>query len=60
MPKFRTTTYAFWRASERMGIRPPEIPASWDEMTSYQQAMVLAYSQIREQEDAEMGGMRLF
>ena len=53
--------YAYWRASERLGIRPPEIPSSWDEMTSYQQSMVLAYSQIREEEDAQMlGGVRMF
>lgn len=60
MPKYRTTLYTYWRASERLNIRPPDIPDSWNEMTGYQQSLVLAYSQIREHEEAEEAGMRMF
>jgi len=37
-----------------MGIRPPGVKASWDEMLVINQAFLLAYGQIREYEEAKI------
>jgi hypothetical protein len=35
---------------------PPELHAqSWDEMTAHQQALLVGYNQVREDEDAKYG-----
>lgn len=36
-----------------MSIRPPDVPSSWDECNVWAQAMLIAYSQIRDYEDQE-------
>lgn len=52
MPAGRTAKYAVWRACERIGIRPPNVPACWDDIDIDPiKADVLAYSQIRDQEE---------
>jgi len=53
LPRFRTEEYAIWRACERIGIRPPDVNDGWNETDVWMQAMAIAYSQIREMEDAE-------
>lgn len=55
MPKGRSVAYAVWRACERMGIRPPYIAGEWNENTSWSQALLLAYSMIRDYEDGQSG-----
>lgn len=54
VPKGRTVAYAVFRACERFGILPPTIKPDWDEMTSDQQALLIAYNQVREHEEVEM------
>jgi len=39
-----------------LGVLPPSFKSSWDEMDAMSQAMCIAYSQIREYEEAEAGG----
>lgn len=53
LPRWRTEKYAIWLACERLDILPPDIKASWDEMNVFNQAEVIAWSQIREIEEAE-------
>lgn len=54
MLKGRTSKYAIWRACERIGIRPPSVPAAWDEIeTAPVICDILAYSQLREEEEAQ-------
>lgn len=53
LPKFRTEIYAIWRACERLSIRPPDILSDWDSCNPWAQAMLIAYSQIRDYEEQE-------
>ena len=53
LPRYRTEHYAIWRACERLGMRPPGVKENWDDTDVWTQAMSLAFSQIREREDAE-------
>jgi hypothetical protein len=53
MPQFRTEEYAIWRACERLGIRQPGVKPSWEENDVAMRETMLAYSQIREEEDNE-------
>ncbi len=53
LPSYRTGEYAIWRACERMGVRPPGMKSSWDELNNHNKATLIAYSQIREFEDNE-------
>jgi len=36
-----------------MGIRPPYINESWDDCSSWGQAQLIAYEQLRENEESE-------
>lgn len=53
MPNFRTEEYAIWRACERLGIRQPGVQDSWEKNDVAMRETILAYSQIREEEDNE-------
>ena len=53
-PPGRTGTYAAWRASERFGICPPGIKKDWNSMEMPQHAMLLAYDEIRQEEELKM------
>lgn len=48
-----------WRACERMHIIPPDCKERWDDMTETHQAMILAYCQIREHEEAKFEGEKM-
>lgn len=50
-PPNRTADYVIWAACTRLGVRPPGIPQSWDDMTSWQQALVLAFHQTADYEN---------
>ena len=54
LPEYRTQEYAVWRACERFGIRPPGVKADWDKMVPWHQMQLLAYSQIRENEEVKL------
>lgn len=41
-------------ACERFGILPPGCKERWEDMTETHQAMLLAYGQIKEYEEAEI------
>lgn len=51
LPSGRTFLYTVWTACNRIGIRPPGIPESWDECNIKQQAQILAFDLIREKEE---------
>lgn len=53
LPKWRTEKYAIWLACERFRILPPDVKASWDENNVFNQAELIAWSQIREIEEGE-------
>lgn len=53
LPKGRTTKYAIWRGCERLGILPPDCSAAWDDCSIWAQANIVAYAQVRDQEDAQ-------
>lgn len=44
--------YAIWRACERFGILPPNISSNWNTLAVEEQSDMIAYSQIREIEEA--------
>jgi len=45
-----------WRACERVGIRPPDIKESWDDLPAAVTAEILAYERIRAYEDQDERG----
>lgn len=45
--------YAKWRACERFNMLPPAIKPKWNDNSFWHQALLIAYNQIREIEDAE-------
>jgi hypothetical protein len=49
--------YAEWRACERFGILPPGVQPRWEDNHDWIQALLIAYSQIRSQEEVPMMGM---
>jgi len=51
MPKYRTERYSIWRACERFGILPPDIKNEWDNNNVECQAILIAYDQIRQNEE---------
>jgi len=57
--------FAVWEACERLGIRPPGVKASWDEMEEdiIAQSLILAFNQIRTMEEqkwqAELAGAKV-
>jgi len=53
MPKYRTEKYAIWRACERWKILPPGVKNSWDDNSSWIQANLIAFDQIRQIERQE-------
>ena len=54
MPQSRTQEYAVWKACERFGVLPPGVLKNWEEMLPWHQAMLLAFNQIRENEEFEL------
>jgi hypothetical protein len=52
-PEYRTGLYATWKACLRVGIRPPGVPASWDDCGVVMQALILAFDQTASHEEAE-------
>lgn len=52
-PEFRTGLYAIWRACNRLRVRPPGLPETWDECSGLQQAMILAFDQVAEHDQLE-------
>jgi len=52
MPKGRTATYAIWRSCERFNLLPPHVRRSWSDNDVITQAHLIAYSQIRDHEEA--------
>lgn len=53
MPKWRTEKYAIWYACERFHLLPPNVQPGWDDNNVLIQAELLAYSQIRMNEEGE-------
>lgn len=47
LPKGRTEEFAIFRACERFGILPPLVELKWEDCSSWIQAMLIAYDQIR-------------
>lgn len=45
--------YATYRACERFNLQPPNVKAAWDDNTNCVKSLLLAYSQIRDVEDAQ-------
>ena len=50
--------YAIWRSCERLGVLPPEVKDCWEDNSAISQAFMLAYSQVRECEEAQVAGSR--
>lgn len=59
MPSGRTVQYAMWKACERLRLRPKDVKEEWEDNTPYVQSLLIAYSQIRDVEDAEKCVSRL-
>ena len=55
LPEFRTEIYAKWKACERFGLLPPDIESTWDNNNVWGQAFLLAFSMIRDMEEASSG-----
>lgn len=53
MPSFRSTEYTIWHACERFGIMPPEINKTWESNNVWGQSQLIAYDQIRGNEENE-------
>lgn len=55
--------HAVWQACVRVSVRPPGLPASWDEATAPQQAMILGFNQIEADDEyraqAKVNGMEI-
>jgi len=52
MPSGRTGIYLQWRACERLNILPFNIKNVWEDNGVFEQAMILAYEDIRQYEDS--------
>lgn len=59
MPDGRSGLYSVFKACERFGIKPPGVKDRWEDMGVEDQAILLSYSQIREDEDAKAESNRL-
>jgi hypothetical protein len=57
MPKGRSETYAVWKACERLRLTPPNVKQAWSDNDTETQGMIIAYSQIRESEDADLASI---
>lgn len=53
MPKWRTEKYAIWRCCERFGLLPPYVKKEWDENSVIEQADLLVFDYIRQNEEVE-------
>ena len=51
MPKGGTVKYIIWRVCERFNVLPPSIKPSFDNNTAWQQAELVAYENIRNNEE---------
>lgn len=60
LPEFRTIKYAIWKTCERLQIRPPGVKPNWDENDILTQADMLAFTQIRDNEDAIIRQSNIF
>jgi hypothetical protein len=54
MPKGRTELYMIWKSCETFGMLPPNIKKSFDDNSVWHQALLLAYTQIRDTEHGEI------
>jgi hypothetical protein len=52
-------SYACWRACERIGILPPGVKPAWDDNDTETRSLIIAYDQIRGDEDAKREANRL-
>lgn len=59
LPKGRSAKYMIWRVCERFSIDPPGIEKSFDINTSWQQAQLIAYEQLREVEEWQQSSVKL-
>jgi hypothetical protein len=57
IPEGRTQDYAIWRACERFGVLPPGLRKHYDDLPPWFQAMLIAYDQIRQIEEAKELGL---
>ena len=53
LPTYRTEMYAIWVACERFKLLPEGVKLKWEDNDAWTQALLLAYSQIRNFEEAE-------
>ena len=53
LPMYRTHLYSEFRACERFGLLPPGINHCWDDNLPWMQALLLAYSEIRNIEEMQ-------
>jgi hypothetical protein len=51
LPKGRTVKYIIWRVCERFKLMPPDIKINFNDNTSWQQAELIAYENIRNNEE---------
>lgn len=49
----------FWRSCERFNMIPPDIEKTFENNTSWQQAQILAYENIREMEELDIATIGL-
>lgn len=54
MPPGRKELYAIYKACERFQIKPPEVKENWEDNNFQVQANLLAYNQIRDNEEIEI------
>lgn len=47
--------YSEWRACERFGMIPPGVVNDWNSNPPWIRLLILAYNDIRDREDGEMG-----
>jgi hypothetical protein len=62
-PEYRTGEYAIWKACARLAVRPPGVPACWDDCGVWTQALILAFDQTashdEEERAAQLAGARM-
>ena len=54
MPKYRSGLYTVWRSCERLSILPPHVASDFDDCDSWTQCLLMAYGQIRDNEEFEL------
>lgn len=51
--------FAIWRACLRVGIRPPGVQENWEDNGAFTQALILAFDQVCNYDEAEQGAASL-